>query len=70
MTPDTVTAIHCCGQPPTITEWRPGCYGAQCMVCGVIVGDERQLSREQLIEEWNAAMRKRVHAKEGSTVAP
>ena len=47
----------CCGQPPNVTEWRPGCYGAQCMECGGVVGDERQLDRPELMEAWNRAMR-------------
>ena len=50
----------CCGQPPKVTEWRPGCYGAQCMECGGIVGDERQLDRNELMAEWNRVMRKRT----------
>ena len=50
----------CCGQPPKVTEWRPGCYGAQCMTCGVIVGDERQLDRNELMAEWNRVMRNRT----------
>ena len=49
----------CCGAPPKVTEWRPGCYGAQCMGCGGIVGDERQLDRDELTAEWNRVMRKR-----------
>jgi hypothetical protein len=51
---------HCCGHPPKVTEWRPGCYGAQCMECGGIVGDERQLDRNELMEEWNRTMWKRT----------
>ena len=50
----------CCGQPPKITEWRPGCYGAQCMECGGIVSDERQLDRNELMAEWNRVMRNRT----------
>jgi hypothetical protein len=50
----------CCGQPPNVTEWRPGSYGAQCMVCGVIVGDERQLDKEELREAWNRAIQLRA----------
>jgi hypothetical protein len=61
---DNATAFHpCCGQPPKVTEWRPGCYGAQCMECGGIVGDERQLDEDELREAWNRAMRKRAIAK-------
>ncbi len=61
--------VPCCGQPPKVTEWRPGCYGAQCMECGVIVGDERQLDKAELIEEWNRAMRKRTANAEGESRA-
>ena len=43
----------CCGQIPTVTEWRPGCYGVECAVCGRIMGAERQVSREELRDEWN-----------------
>ena len=50
----------CCGHPPKVTEWRPGCYGAQCMECGGIMGDERQLDRNELMAEWNRVMRKRT----------
>ena len=50
----------CCGQQPKVTEWRLGCYGAQCMECGGIVGDERQLDRTELMAEWNRVMRKRT----------
>jgi hypothetical protein len=61
---DNETAFHpCCGQPPKVTEWRPGCYGAQCMCCGVIMGDERQLDEDELRDAWNRAMRKRAIAK-------
>jgi hypothetical protein len=65
----------CCGHPPKITEWRPGCYGAQCMECGGIVGDERQLDRHELMAEWNRAIRKRtangrrVHPRPGGGLA-
>ena len=47
----------CCGQPPKVTEWRPGCYGAQCMECGRIAGNERQLDERGLREEWNRGLR-------------
>lgn len=49
----------CCGKPPTVTEWRPGCYGAQCPTCGCVVGNEQQLDRTELMAEWNSIMRKR-----------
>ena len=50
----------CCGHSPKVTEWRPGCYGAQCIKCGGIMGDERQLGKAELMAEWNRAMRKRT----------
>jgi hypothetical protein len=34
------------------------------MECGGIVGDERQLDKEELREAWNRAMRKRAIAKQ------
>ena len=58
--PSTIAFLPCHGHPPKITEWRPGCYGAQCMECGGIVGDERQLDMRELADAWNRAMRKRT----------
>ncbi len=60
----------CCGQTPTVTEWRPGCYGAQCMACGGIMGNERQLDRNELMAEWNCVMRKRVASRLNKGTAP
>ena len=48
----------CCGHVPKVTEYRPGCYGVQCMECGIIGGNERQVDRDTLMNEWNSAKRK------------
>ena len=48
----------CCGHSPIVTEWRPGCYGAECAVCGRILGSGRQVSRDELMTEWNNEQRK------------
>ena len=48
----------CCGAPPKVTEWLPGCYGAQCMECGGTVGDETQMDEGELREAWNRAVSK------------
>ena len=57
--PSTIAFLPCCGHAPTIAEWRPGCYGAQCMECGGIVSDERQLDMRELADAWNRAMMRR-----------
>ena len=48
----------CCGHPPIVTEWRPGCYGAECATCGRILGAGRQVRENDLMAEWNNEQRK------------
>ena len=50
--------MPCCGQPPIVTEWRPGCWGVECASCGRIMGSG-QVRREELMQKWNAAMDER-----------
>jgi hypothetical protein len=50
----------CCGSRPHVTEWRPGCYGAECGICGDRMGDNRQVRRWELMIEWNKRQRSKL----------
>ena len=47
----------CCGQVPEVTEWRPGCYGVECCVCGKHRGNSNN-GIEHLAVHWNAEQAK------------
>ena len=57
---DEAAFASCCGETPKITEWRPGCYGAQCASCGRIVGSARCLDLDELAAEWYKSVRQAV----------
>lgn len=49
---------QCCGVAPIVTEWRPGCYGAECRICGRRMGNYQQLEKIELMLKWNRAIRR------------
>lgn len=50
----------CCGNRPRVTEFRPGCYGAECGMCGDKIGNDRQLDCWELMLEWNGRQREKA----------
>ena len=43
----------CCGARPHVVEFRPGCYGVECGICGDKIGSNSQFDRWELMIKWN-----------------